>query len=174
MYNQRPFGYREGSVMNKVVLLDHIQQQLELTLHIATEAAMRAYNTATDDENVAENKYDTFALEASYLAHGQAQRVAECKADISAYQHLLAAMPTQQDTVVVGHLVVLEDHDGNVKNVFLGPAAGGLKFTIDGQDVIIVTPTSPFGEALLGRSIDEEVDIHINNNVIWFDVISIK
>ena len=159
--------------MNKNVLLERIQVQLEQTLQIATEAAMRAYNTATDDENVAENKYDTFALEASYLAHGQALRVTECKADISAYQQLLATMPTQQDTVVVGHLVCLEDHDGNVKRVFLGPAAGGLKFIIDGQDVIIVTPTSPFGEALLGREIDEEVDIHIGGNVIWFDVISI-
>ncbi|CEO41369.1 transcription elongation factor [Photobacterium kishitanii] len=160
--------------MNKQVLLERIQAQLEQTLQIATEAAMRAYNTATDDENVAENKYDTFALEASYLAHGQAQRVAECKADISAYQHLLAAMPIQQDTVVVGHLVSLEDHNGNLKLVFLGPAAGGLKFTVDGLDVIIVTPTSPFGEALLGREIDEEVDVHIGDNVVWFDVVSIE
>ncbi len=45
--------------MNKQVLLERIQAQLEQTLQIATEAAMRAYNTATDDENVAENKYDT-------------------------------------------------------------------------------------------------------------------
>ena len=160
--------------MNKKVLLERIQRELEYTLHIATEAAMRAYNTATDGDNVAENKYDTFALEASYLAHGQAQRVAECKADISVYQQLLLRMPIQQDTVVVGHLVSLEDHDGNTKRVFLGPAAGGLKFTIDEQEVIIVTPISPFGEALLGREIDEEVDVHIGGNVIWFDVVSIE
>ena len=159
--------------MNKDVLLEHIQQQLELTLDIATEAAMRAYNTATDDENVAENKYDTFALEASYLAHGQAQRVVECKADISAYQQLLAKMPTQQHSVVVGHLVSLEDHQGAPKLVFLGPAAGGLKFIIDGETVITVTPSSPFGEALLGREVDEEVDIHIGSNIVLFDVINI-
>lgn len=61
--------------MNKQMLLDDIQEKLKLTLQAATEAAMRAYNTATDDENVAENQYDTLALEASYLAHGQAQRV---------------------------------------------------------------------------------------------------
>ncbi len=53
-------------------------------------------------------------------------------------------------------------------------AAGGLKFTVDGLDVIIVTPTSPFGEALLGREIDEEVDVHIGDNVVWFDVVSIE
>ncbi|OBU17218.1 transcription elongation factor [Photobacterium aquimaris] len=160
--------------MNKQVLLERIEAQLEQTLQIATEAAMRAYNTATDDENVAENKYDTFALEASYLAHGQAQRVAECKADISAYQHLFATMPTQQTTIVVGHLVSLEDQQGHAKKVFLGPAAGGLKFLINNEEVITVTPGSPFGEALLGREIDEEVDIHIGGNVLWFDVIDIE
>ncbi|MEC6816056.1 transcription elongation factor [Photobacterium toruni] len=160
--------------MNKDVLLERIQEQLEQTLQIATEAAMRAYNTATDDENVAENKYDTFALEASYLAHGQAQRVAECKADISAYQHLLVKMPTQQKTVVVGHLISLEDQFGDPKSVFLGPAAGGLKFIIDGEAVITVTPSSPFGEALLGCEIDEEVNVHIGGNIIGFDVINIE
>ena len=70
--------------MNKALLLEKIITVLEITYQNAVEAAMRAYNTATNDENVAENKYDTLALEASYLAHGQALRVAECEADIAA------------------------------------------------------------------------------------------
>ena len=52
----------------------------------AINAAKRAHDTATGTESVAENKYDTFGLEASYLAHGQSVRVAECQADLHAYQ----------------------------------------------------------------------------------------
>ncbi|WP_305844875.1 hypothetical protein [Photobacterium leiognathi] len=78
--------------MNKQMLLDDIQEKLTLTLQAATEAAMRAYNTATDDENVAENQYDTLALEASYLAHGQAQRVEECKADLSGVSEITSQL----------------------------------------------------------------------------------
>ncbi|WP_318519540.1 GreA/GreB family elongation factor [Photobacterium leiognathi] len=159
--------------MNKQMLLDDIQEKLKLTLQAATEAAMRAYNTATDDENVAENQYDTLALEASYLAHGQAQRVEECKADLVAYQKLQASLPQSFDSVLLGHIVTLVDEEDNTRLVFLGPTAGGVVLTLEGKPVTIVTPTSPFGDALIGREIGEEVDVHIGNSVTWYEVLSI-
>ncbi|PHZ60233.1 GreA/GreB family elongation factor [Photobacterium leiognathi] len=159
--------------MNKQMLLDDIQEKLTLTLQAATEAAMRAYNTATDDENVAENQYDTLALEASYLAHGQAQRVEECKADLVAYQKLQASLPQSFDSVLLGHIVTLVDEEDNTRLVFLGPTAGGVVLTLEGKSVTIVTPTSPFGDALIGREIGEEVDVHIGNSITWYEVLAI-
>ncbi|PSV21378.1 transcription elongation factor [Photobacterium leiognathi subsp. mandapamensis] len=159
--------------MNKQMLLDGIQEKLTQTLQAATEAAMRAYNTATDDENVAENQYDTLALEASYLAHGQAQRVEECKADLVAYQKLQASLPQNFDSVLLGHIVTLVDEEDNMRWVFLGPTAGGVVLTLEGKSVTIVTPTSPFGDALIGREIGEEVDVHIGNSVTWYEVLAI-
>ncbi len=35
---------------------------------------------------------------------------------------------------------------------FLGPRAGGLEVTVDGLTVLVVTPTSPLGRELLGKS----------------------
>ncbi|MCG3863489.1 MULTISPECIES: GreA/GreB family elongation factor [unclassified Photobacterium] len=160
--------------MNKQTLLDAIQVRLQQTLQAATEAALRAYNTATDDENVAENQYDTLALEASYLAHGQAQRVEECKADVTAYQILQANLPQSFETVLLGHIVTLADENDNMRFVFLGPSAGGLVLTVDNNTVTIVTPTSPFGDALIGREIGEEIDVHIGNKVIWYEVMAIN
>ena len=160
--------------MNKQMLLEQIQVRLQQTLEAATEAALRAYNTATDDENVAENQYDTLALEASYLAHGQAQRVEECKADITAYQVLQANLPKACDTVLLGHIVTLADEDDNMRFVFLGPSSGGLVVTFDQYSVTIVTPTSPFGDALIGREIGEEVDVHIGDKVTWYEVMAIN
>ncbi|EAS65501.1 GreA/GreB family elongation factor [Photobacterium angustum] len=160
--------------MNKQKLLNQVQIRLQQTLEAATEAALRAYNTATDDENVAENQYDTLALEASYLAHGQAQRVEECKADVIAYQALQANLPKVFDTVLLGHIVTLADEDDNKRFVFLGPSSGGLVVTFDQFSVTIVTPTSPFGDALIGREIGEEVDVHIGDNVTWYEVMAIN
>ena len=60
--------------MNKHAVLQLILEKLSVDLDIAQRAAQTAYETATDEENIAENKYDTLGLEASYLAAGQANR----------------------------------------------------------------------------------------------------
>ncbi|KPC57834.1 Uncharacterized protein AC509_2176 [Pseudomonas amygdali pv. morsprunorum] len=52
--------------MNKQDVLQSIIDKLEIDLDIAQRAAQTAYETATHEENIAENKYDTLGLEASY------------------------------------------------------------------------------------------------------------
>lgn len=56
--------------MNKQDVLQRIIDKLNIDLDIAERAAQTAYETATHEENIAENKYDTLGLEASYLAAG--------------------------------------------------------------------------------------------------------
>ncbi len=63
--------------MDKVTLLAQIVATLEHDVDVLRRAAQTAYETATAEENIAENKYDTLGLEASYLATGQARRTAE-------------------------------------------------------------------------------------------------
>ncbi|KPY50002.1 transcription elongation factor GreAB, partial [Pseudomonas savastanoi pv. savastanoi] len=45
--------------MNKQDVLQSIIDKLEIDLDIAQRAAQTAYETATHEENIAENKYDT-------------------------------------------------------------------------------------------------------------------
>ncbi|PSW20816.1 transcription elongation factor [Photobacterium sanctipauli] len=156
--------------MNKDQLIDLILAELNTVYQSALDATERAQDTATDDQNVAENQYDTLALEAAYLAHGQAQRAAECRADITAYQKLKVSMPADLAQVKLGCVIHLIDIDDNDKYVFFGPAAGGLKVVHDGKEIVVVTPNSPFGEALIGREQGDEVDVHIANNVVYYDV----
>ncbi len=59
--------------MNKQTVHQLILDKLKIDLDIAERAAQTAYETATHEENIAENKYDTLGLEASYLAAGQAE-----------------------------------------------------------------------------------------------------
>ena len=159
--------------MDKKLLFKDIISTLQSTYEKAHEAAMRAYNTATNNENVAENKYDTLALEASYLAHGQAQRVAECEADIRAFKSLGLSDILAGSAIKLGALVELIDDQDKSKFLFLGPSAGGLKIISNQQEVIIVTPHSPLGSALMGRQLNDEISVKIGNQVIHYEIVMI-
>ena len=65
--------------MNKTVVHRLLLEKLEVDLDVLQRAAQTAYEAATHEENVAENKYDTLGLEASYLATGQARRVEQIR-----------------------------------------------------------------------------------------------
>lgn len=123
----------------------------------AMNAANQAHETATNKESVAENKYDTFGLEASYLAHGQAQRVAEYKQALSCYRDL-AIVSGIDLSIDLGMLVKLKDETGAELYLFLGPAAGGLKFHFDDLAITLITPSSPLGKSLLGLEVGDEVE----------------
>ncbi len=113
--------------MDKTLLLKHIVDELKVVHQSAINAATRAYETATDEENAPEHKYDTLSLEASYLAQGQAQRVTECEDDLALYAKLDIKHFASEDAISLGCLIhLIDDNDGD-KFVFLGPAAGGAK-----------------------------------------------
>src|SRR3990167_5836127 len=69
-----PASAKNMPTLNKAQLLHQVIAHLETALSQAQQAAQTAYEAATDEENIAENKYDTLGLEASYLATGQARR----------------------------------------------------------------------------------------------------
>ena len=54
--------------MDKFLLQQQVLQRLSEDLLQAEEAVREAHETATHEENIAENKYDTLGLEAAYLS----------------------------------------------------------------------------------------------------------
>ena len=154
----------------KPQIIDLILDDLQHAYQGAMHAADQAHSAATDDQSVAETQYDTLAIEAAYLAHGQSQRVAECLADINAYEKLKAALPSSLQEVVLGCLVHILDEDDNEKWVFFGPTAGGTKIQLAQNEVVVVTPTSPLGEALLGLTVGEEAEVHLGGKVVFYEV----
>ncbi len=159
--------------MNKKLFYKQLTAVLEATRQGAVNAARRAYDTATNNENIAENKYDTLALEASYLAHGQSQRVAECEADAAAFKKLNINSPALNQAVCLGSLVVLLDMQDNEKHIFIGPSAGGLKLTFSGKEMLVVTPASPLGAAIMNREAGDEVRVSIADKVISYEIVRI-
>ncbi len=128
--------------MNKADLVQIIIQQLEDKLHVAHASTQRAIDAATDEETVPEHKYDTLALEASYLAHGQAMRVQESEEELRQYRTLVLR-DFVDARIAVGAYVELVDENDVEKAFFIGPCSGGLTVEWQGKEVFVLTPKSP-------------------------------
>lgn len=137
--------------MNKHAVLQLILEKLVADLDVAQRAAQTAYETATHEENIAENKYDTLGLEASYLAAGQAKRVEEIKQSLALCQNLNLRPYDEQRGIEVGALLGLEDDDGRQQWLFLAPDAAGLKVYVVGQLVTVITPPLAAGQKPAGQ-----------------------
>ncbi|MBL9214550.1 MAG: GreA/GreB family elongation factor [Opitutaceae bacterium] len=146
--------------MSKRELLDRIIAQLTAEVKALTTAALATHAEATDDENKAEDKYDTRSLEASYLAHGQSKAAEEAAQAVAQFQALGARDFAAGEPVSLGALVTLTGRGRPA--YFVGPRAGGTEVEADGRPVLVITPQSPLGRQLVGRRQGEAVRLEVN------------
>jgi transcription elongation GreA/GreB family factor len=160
--------------MNKQQVLQGIVEKLEVDLDIAIRAAQTAYETATHEENIAENKYDTLGLEASYLAAGQARRVEEIRQALAAYRNLPLKPFDETRGIQSGDLVSLESATGARQTLFLGPDAAGLKISVDQTLVTVITAKAPLGQNLVGKFDGDELEITVNGSRQFFEITEVS
>lgn len=145
--------------MLKEDVLEKIIAALQADLALLTQAARTAHAAATHAECLPDNKYDTTALEASYVAQGQANRAQDIRRALECYRSL-ALRPFDDETPIrLTALVTIAAEDGSCRQLFLGPDAGGLKLTGQEMECIVITPVSTLGRALLGKSCGDELQI---------------
>ncbi|MEE2730171.1 MAG: GreA/GreB family elongation factor [Pseudomonadota bacterium] len=161
------------NLFDKHALHGVILNALQGLVDNAQAAVDRAYEAATHEENIAENKYDTLGLEASYLTQGQARRLVQCKTDLTAFKALTPKDFQAQDAIATGALVQLADADDNTQLFFLAPAAGGLKVHYNGRDIMIITAAAPLGKALLKACAGDDVTIKLAGKETHYEVIGI-
>jgi len=123
----------------------------------------------TSEETRSEGKYDTRATEASYLARGQAWRIASLR-QLAAWLDALPDSPPQSGVVCIGSLVVLEGDD--VEFLLLGPT-GGSKVTTDGVVVRLISPESPVGAKVVGLQAGDDFEVKRPNGRAEFTVTAI-
>lgn len=157
--------------MDKARIQHLIIAKLSDDLELLQRAVQTAYEAATHEENVAENKYDTLGLEASYLATGQARRAAEIKQAISLFQGLALRDHDPAQGIQLSALVRLGAENGGEQLLFLGPEAAGLKVATEDGDITVITPRSPLGQALLGKGAGAEITLAIGGTEQWYEVI---
>ena len=155
-------------------LVSLITTQLMQSIHTAIESSERAHKTATDKENIPENKYDTLALEAAYLAHGQSMRIQKLQQALLTYQQAKFKVYDSQDEIGLGALVSLELDDSSVNNYFIGPSAGGLSVEFNGCIVQVLTPDAPLGAMLMSKMLDDEVTLTIQGKTTSYNIVEIQ
>ncbi len=149
---------------NKKQLVDLVVTALSKELQQAIDAANEAHAAAVDDQSVAETQYDTLAIEASYLAEGQSKRVIEFQHAIDTYKALDLIEFNNDSYIALGALVQLSADIDTNHWFFLGPAAGGFRCQIVQQNITVITAQSPMGMALLGKQLDDDIEIMLGNN----------
>jgi transcription elongation GreA/GreB family factor len=148
--------------------------QITTELSTITAAAKGSIATATDKAHQAEGKYDTFSLESSYLARGQAKRVDE----LSAARERLQLLPLKEldntTPIMLSALIRLEAGDDDHRTIFIGPAAGGETLQANGETITIVTTHSPLGRALLGKKTGDAFKIKLGPDTKHFTILSVE
>ncbi len=143
--------------MTKQHLIETIIARLEADLDLFTAAARTAHHAATHEECQPDNKYDTTALEASYIAQGQANRAQEIRVSLEQYRGLTLQPFDDTAPIRLTALVTLEDEEGRERRLFIGPQAGGMKLADPDGEIVVVTPASPLGKRLLGLTVGDEL-----------------
>lgn len=132
--------------------------QLEQTLAALKAAHADAVAGATHAEAKPENDKDTRALEQSYLARGQAQRVEQLTSGLLLVHAMSTASWPDDAPIAVGALVELEDDEDETRQSYwLCPAGGGSR--LSKEAVSVITPNSPVGEALIGKRAGDDVEV---------------
>lgn len=152
-------------MMDKRRALDAVVSALEQQLAQVTRAARETQAEATHEEARPENAKDTRALEQTYLARGQSARVEELTEELARLRTLTLQRFEEGVPAALTALVLLEDEEGTSRWHLLLPGAGGTKVTVDGNPVLVITPSTPLGEALVGRSVGDTIEVRVQGRL---------
>jgi hypothetical protein len=145
--------------MDKADIIQLIVEQLTHDLAVQFKAAITAHEASTDSENIPDNKYETLALEASYVAQGQANRAQDIKRALESYKQLTLLNFDEGSPIRLTALVTLAGDDAATRTVFIGPLEGGMKVIDHLAEIVVITPASPLGRSLIGKTVGDLVSI---------------
>jgi transcription elongation GreA/GreB family factor len=161
-------------------LLNHLQQDIDTTLRAVNEA----HALASHEQSKPENQYDTLALEAAYLAHGQSERIAELQRQVMLLNHFEFSDYNDDSRITVGALVCIESAEEDGSNtinpqqwLWLLPVAGGILLEAEVQGEVLpirtITPEAPLGEKLMSAYAGDEVVLMLGHKKKQFEVIEL-
>ena len=145
------------AAINKAALRKELLAIVEKALESARASHAAAIEGATHPEARAENDKDTRGLEQSYLARGVAQRVLDLENAVAELTAMKLRVFADGDPVAISAVVTVDEGETQTR-YFVAPAGGG---SVIGDDIHVITPQAPIGKALVGRRVDEELELKI-------------
>ena len=158
----------------KAKLLQQLLTLVQADLSVITASQEDAQAGATHEENKAEGDKDMRSTEESYLARGLAKRVTELRAEVATLSTLHLREFGEGAKISLTALVTVEDEDGSRLRYFVAPVGGGMVLGEPDARVSAITPSSPLGRALLGREIDDEVELRTPQGIRFLSVVEIR
>lgn len=156
--------------MKKEILAELIQRANE-ELKILSSSAKSHHDFATDQEFKAESKYDTRALEASYLASAEAKRVEELKLEIQILEEVDLDASKKLGEISIGALVELK-YQNQKRFYFLIPTAGGTVLKVKDDAVMVVSVFSPIGDAMLGLKMGDHFEVQTPKEMRNYEILA--
>jgi transcription elongation GreA/GreB family factor len=139
-------------------------------LEVARAAHAAAVEGAIADDARPENDKDTRGLEQSYLARGQAARVAELETQLAETAAMSLRAFDAGDAIGISAVVDAEE-GGRTLRYFVAPHGGG---SVLARGIQVVTLASPLGRALLGKQLDDEVELRLPGKLRSIVVVGIE
>ena len=130
----------------KKKIRDELVLKLETELQEIESAALSSRAYAIQDDLKQEGKYDTRAIEASYMASAQQARVDELKLDLQMIKEL--EVEKNSKSVELGSLVQIEQNN-KMTFMFISSALGGSVLNVDNQIILVISVFSPIGSEAL-------------------------
>lgn len=155
----------------KKELVKAIIETLKVELEKLSQSAKSAHEAATHEESKAEDSHDTRGLEAAYLAGAQNARILELQRTIHYFQHGSFRDFTPESEIGVGAWVQLENNQKKY-SYFVATRGGGTVFQFAGQTIQLITPQSPLGEQLIGKSVGDEVESPAQSRI--YEILLVK
>jgi transcription elongation GreA/GreB family factor len=162
-----------AGVIDKSQILKLLRESVSADFATMSAAQRAVVDGATHEENRPENDKDTRALEQSYLARGQAQRVVELRDALNKLQALELRKFTASSAIGLSALVAVDD-GRDIVHYFIAPAGGGLRLDVAGVEVRVVTPQAPIARALLGKVEGDDLDVRTPQGVIECSITSVS
>jgi len=149
-------------------LIDHLQQEIDATLTSANDA----HALASHEQSKPENQYDTLALEAAYLAHGQSKRIAEVQRQVMLLNHFEFTQYNDESRITMGALVCIQENE-TLQWFWLLPVAGGVRLKANESEVRTLTPDTPLAKKLLGHYLGDELVLSLGDKKMQFEIIEL-
>jgi transcription elongation GreA/GreB family factor len=165
-------GHHESEgTPSKAALKEELTLALEKQLAVLEQAYQATREAATHDEAKPENDKDTRALEQSYVARGQAQRVEEMRAGLADTRAMPLADFAKGRPAALGALVVVEENEHEL-TFFLAPNGGGIALCRGA--VQVVTTKSPLGRGLLGKRAGDVCETKVGDRTRELTVLAVR
>lgn len=141
-----------------------LEAALERSLATMVSAARATRSGVIHEDSRAEGDKDMRSTEQSYLARGQAMRAEDLAEQL---QRLRAtSFPAfDADTPIASGALVRVQIDDAPRLFLLSPYGGGVVLRVENVELTVVTPSSPLGQALLGKKVGDDFELPMRDAV---------